>query len=203
MSAFDCADRDSALSRRTILRTTGLAVGATAGLTLPATASAQQTDDDSIISPGVVPSLEQWGTDISGFFIHVGGPIDPVEAQVSDQCAFADWSPEQTVQYDSTLINRIDDAHASVELPLYVPDRVPINPGTLFVVNRVHQCESGYVGIELERIGADFVVSDEQLSAGQQAQDGNTSSGFGDGFGLLSALAGLTGGSALLRRHRQ
>ncbi|PSP82400.1 hypothetical protein BRC83_08830 [Halobacteriales archaeon QS_1_68_17] len=53
------------------------------------------------------------------------------------------------------LINRLDESSASVRLPLYVPDRIDVNAGDLFIVNRVHPCESGYTGIELEQIGAD------------------------------------------------
>lgn len=67
-------------------------------------------------------------------------------------------SPVESRQYDVMLINRIEEAHTSVELPVYVPDRIDIDPGDLFVINRVHECESGYVGIELEQIGTDFVI---------------------------------------------
>ena len=191
------------LSRRGALRSLGVGISAAAGASAAGASDLQ--GESRVVVPGVVALPEQWGTDVAGYFVHVRGPVDPVEAQVADQCEYADWDPDRTRQYDALLIDRLDESHRSTEIPLYVPARFHIEAGALFVVNRIHRCESAYTGIELENLVAEFVIEDTDDATATET-DVTTATETGvttPGFTILTGLAGITGAGFLLRWLRR
>ncbi|MFD1586704.1 hypothetical protein ACFR9U_06890 [Halorientalis brevis] len=199
----------SAHSRRTVLRHLGIGVGALAASTGPAAAQEQ-----GITSRAVIPEQEQFPVEeLPGFFIHVNPDTAPLKAQVSDQCEYATWPPEQSRSYDVWLIGRKANEHGSQKTTLYVADDRTIPGGALYVVNNATQCAAGYVGIQIEQLNREGSGvlgtrnAEADPAAGVAAEDGGSgddSTGvFGPGFGVLGALSGLLGGGWLAHRRRE
>lgn len=82
----------------------------------------------------------------------------PPLSQRAEKCGTVDWNPRETLQYDAALINRQEERHTSYTVPLYVPDKINLRGGELFIINDAEPRPSGYVGLEIEQIGAEFVV---------------------------------------------
>jgi len=216
----DCADdRGTAYSRRAILRSGGAAVGtvATCGVaaaqnetTTDGTEDGETASPSPIITMAVTPEQEDVEGGLTGTWIHIGRPVEPVQASIADQCDVVDWGDEDTLTYDATLIDRRNDQYRQ-PIQIYLPRRAEVGGGDLFIVNDEVPCESGYVGIELEQIGARNVDAgtkpgegitetgaDTDTAAGGGAQE--PSDGAGPGFGWIAGAAGLLGGGWLLRR---
>ena len=70
--------------------------------------------------------------------------------------------------------------------------------GTLFIVNRTHRCPAGYVGLELEQIGASTVDINATSTTAEATGTGGGSAA-GPGFGVPAALAGVGGLAGLVR----
>lgn len=139
---------DSAHSRRALLRALGIGVGALAVPT--GTAAAQE---QGITARAVIPEQEEFDAEVlPGFFIHVNPNTEPLKAQVSDQCEYATWPPEQSRSYDVWLIGRKANAQSSQKTTLYVADDRTIPRGALYVVNNATKCAGGYVGIQIEQL---------------------------------------------------
>jgi len=205
-------------SRRAVLR--GLGIGAGALAVSAGTASAQE---QGITSRAVIPEQEQFDPEVlPGFFIHVNPDTAPLKAQVSDQCEYATWPPEQSRSYDVWLIGRKANAQGSQKTTLYVADDRTIPGGALYVVNNATKCADGYVGIQIEQLNregsgvlgtrnaeaepaADVAAEDGgDGGGGGDSGDADDSTGvFGPGFGVLGALAGLLGGGWLAHRRRE
>lgn len=212
-------------TRRSVLRTcgAGLGLGIAAGT---AAVGSAQTDEEGegeegeVLEEGVIvnpPNIEQ---EVTGFWIHIGGTVDPLEASVSDQCGFVDWGDEETLAYDAMLIDRTAEPQQQ-SISLYLHESVDISPGTLFIINSREQCESGYVGVRLERVGMDLgtIRAAEPASPTGTVDDGDggasptdtpdgggggaegPASGQGPGFGAVGALASLGGVGWLLRKR--
>lgn len=141
-------------ARRTVLRSGAAAIGLGVG----GVAAGQETTNSgsNITTLGVTLEQEQFGQGIRGFWIHVGGEVDPIQASVADQCDIVDWNDRETRAYDATLVDRTADPEQA-RITLYLHARVDLDPGTLFIVNDVVPCRSGYVGVSLEQIGADRI----------------------------------------------
>lgn len=224
-SQFD--DSGTAYSRRTVLRTGGAAVGTLAASGVAAAQNETGTDEagtDETTADGTEASetpsrvtttavtLEQEDVqgDLVGMWIHVGSPVEPVQASIADQCDVVDWGDEDTLTYDVTLFDRRADPYEQ-RTQLYLPRRTEIGGGDLFIINDEVSCESGYVAVELEQIGARNVDAGTKpgggitetgagtdTAAGGGAQE--PSGGAGPGFGWIGGVAGLFGGGWLLNR---
>jgi hypothetical protein len=193
-------------TRRDLLRS-GLATSATlAGAGL---ASGQETTEagDDILTPAVIGEQQEYDQSVVGFFIHVGGEVDPIDASVDDECDFASWPQDRTVAYDAEMIDRTAEPQQS-SITLYLRQRVDVVPGTLFIVNNVVPCDSGYVGLRLERIGVETGFrgnsgAETTVAGGGGGDAPNTTATDGTGFGVLGALAGALGAGWLLGRDRE
>lgn len=188
-------------TRRDLLRS-GLAASVT--LAGAGVASGQETTDDDgdILTPAVIGEQDEFDQSVIGFFIHVGGEVDPVDASVDDECDFASWPQDRTVAYDAEMIDRTAEPQQSA-ITLYLRQRVEVVPGTLFIVNNVVPCDSGYVGIRLERIGARPEFRDDGgATVGGGADEPDATPANGPGFGILGALAGALGAGWLRHRNR-
>jgi hypothetical protein len=113
--------------------------------------------------------------------------------------------PDGFEAYNGSLIDKQgDDPVTSIPAEVYVPADREISRGALFVVSRQHDCPEGYVGLELEQIGASRVdVSTATQGAATPAPsptDGESSAG--PGFGVVGSLAGLAGILRYLRGER-
>lgn len=139
-----------------MLTAAGLVLGA--GTTGLAGGTRRRQEESGITAQAAIVRPDGVEQSLAGFFVHVSDRVNPLQAQVSDQCGAVDWDPQATLQYDSTLINRQEERHTSYQVPLYVPDRIDLRGGELFVVNNEQPCQSAYVGLQLEQIGAQFVV---------------------------------------------
>ncbi|WP_226011314.1 hypothetical protein [Halomicrobium salinisoli] len=192
-------------TRRSVLRTCAAGIGLAAGAT--SVASAQEGD---ALQDAVIPAQElQFDQELVGFWIHIGETVDPLEASISDRCDFVDWGDEDTLAYDAQLIDQTAEPEQS-PITLYLNQEVDISPGTLFIINENVECESGYMGVRLERVGMDLqdvraaepasptgTVDDDGEGGGAEGPVG----GAGPGFGVAGALAGLTGAGWLLRKR--
>ncbi|SFR85467.1 hypothetical protein SAMN05216559_0093 [Halomicrobium zhouii] len=222
-SQFD--DSGTAYSRRTVLRAGGAAVGTVAASGVAAAqnetgtgeAGTDETTADGtaasetpsrVTTTGVTLEQEDIEGDLVGMWIHVGRPVEPVQASIADQCDAVDWGDEDTLTYDVTLFDRRADQYEQ-RTQLYLPRRAEIGGGDLFIINDEIPCESGYVAVELEQIGARNVDAGTKpgegitetgaaTEAGGAAQ--GPSGGAGPGFGLFAAAGGLLGGGWLLNR---
>ncbi|WP_225335725.1 PGF-CTERM sorting domain-containing protein [Halomicrobium urmianum] len=191
-------------TRRSVLRTCAAGLGLAAGAT--SVASAQE---DDALQDAVIPAQEQqFDQNLVGFWIHIGATVDPLEASISDRCDFVDWGDDDTLAYDAQLIDKTADPEQS-SITLYLNQKVDISPGTLFIINENVECESGYMGVRLERVGMDLqdVRAAEPASPTETVDDGEGGGaegpvdGAGPGFGVAGALAGLTGAGWLLRKR--
>ncbi len=202
-------DGGTAYSRRTVLRTGGALVGAAATGGVAAaqneTGDGGATTETRVTTTAVTPEQEGVEGDLTGMWIHVGPQADPIQTSIADACDIVDWGDEDTIAYDVQLIDRrADPVERSIEL--YLPRRVEVGSGDLFIINDMVPCESGYVGLELEQIGA------RDIDAGVDAGGGLTETEFteqgggplgqvGPGFGWLAGAAGLLGGGWLLSQR--
>ncbi|MFB6163691.1 MAG: hypothetical protein ABEJ31_00875 [Haloarculaceae archaeon] len=156
MADTDGGDRD--LTRRTVLAGSAALAGAglapTAGAVQRADGDRSGTHDGDGEFPAVIlETVDEFDQeDLPGFFVHTGRHITPTEAQVSDRCDFAGWPAAQTVAYDVAVVDTVTQGNPAVRSTLYVPDRVQIDPGTLYVVDDVSQCSAGYLGIHLTEV---------------------------------------------------
>jgi|AntDeeMinimDraft_4_1070355.scaffolds.fasta_scaffold00216_15 hypothetical protein len=210
-------DSGTAYSRRTVLQVGGAAVGsvATSGL---ATAQNETTGDETeasetpsrVTTTGVTLEQENVEGDLVGMWIHVGRPVEPVQASIADQCDIVDWGDEDTLTYDVTLFDRRADPYEQ-QTQLYLPRRAEVGGGDLFIINGQTPCESGYVGVELEQIGARNVDAGTKPGGGitETGAGANTaagggaqepSGGAGPGFGWIAGAAGLLGGGWFVNR---
>jgi hypothetical protein len=217
-------DGRSACSRRTVLRTGGAAVGAlaTGGVAAAQNETTEETATNGtpgdetaspspIITMAVTLEQEDVEGDLTGMWIHVSRPVEPVQASIADQCDVVDWGDQDTLTYDATLIDRRNDDYQQ-PIQIYFPRSAEVGGGDLFIVNDTTPCESGYIGVELEQIGA------RNVDAGTKPGEGITETGTetdvaggaqepsdsaGPGFGLPAAAAGLLGGGWLLNRGRE
>lgn len=196
-------------TRRTVLRTCAAGLGLAAGAT--SVASAQEGD---ALQDAVIPEQElQFDQELVGFWIHIGQTVDPLEASISDRCDFVDWGDEDTLAYDAQLIDKTAEPEQS-PITLYLNQEVDISPGTLFIINENVECESGYMGVRLERVGMDLedvraaepasptgTVDDDGEGGGQGGGAESPADGQGPGFGVAGALASLAGVGWLLRKR--
>lgn len=145
-------------TRRSVLTAAGTVLSM--GTTGLAGGTRRRQEESGITAPAAIvrPDGVEQDQSLTGFFIHVSDRINPLQAQVSERCGSIDWDPQSTLQYDAVLINRQEERHTSYQTPLYVPGRINLRGGELFVVNTEEPCPSGYVGLEIEQIGAQFVV---------------------------------------------
>lgn len=192
-------------TRRGVLRSIG-AVGAAGagGLAVVPTAGAQITIN------AVISAAEEFADDYAGLFVHVG-ELSTGELQVEavEDCDIDGWPPDGFEAYNGSLIDKKgDDPVTSIPAEVYVPVGWDVSTGSLFVVNRQHDCPEGYVGLELEQIGASSV----EISTATQgtatpeptASDGGSASGPGFGVaGTLAGVGGLAGLTRLLRGDRE
>lgn len=159
----------------------------------------------------VIPEQQQYDQQVTGFWIHIGQEVDPIEAGVDDECEFVDWSNEETLAYDAFLIDRSAEPNEQ-QITLYLHERFDVEAGTLFIINDRTQCQSGYLGITIEQVGMDIAAIRRRDGAtptgGQGGTDGQGDGGGdgaasnGPGFGVPSGLAGAAGAGWLLRRRR-
>jgi len=204
--------RSGQWQRRTVLRS--LAAGVGLAGTAGAVSGQTGTDEESraSITRGVIPEQQRYDNTVTGFFIHLAGEVDPIEASVSNQCDFVDWDNDATAAYDARLIDRKAEPE-SQQVTLYLNDATEVGAGDLFIINDREQCESAYLGIELERTGVnlaqlrarDFTPQMGDGGGGGEANaDGTDASGAsGPGLGVLSGVAGLLGAGWLAGRQRE
>lgn len=217
----DCVhdgDREVAYSRRTVLRAGGAGIGAVAASGIAAaqnetTTNETGTDDtptpSPIITMAVTLEQEDVQGSLTGMWIHVARPVEPVQAAISDQCDIVDWGDQDTLTYDAMLIDRRNEVYQQ-PIQIYLPRSAEVGGGDLFIVNKTVPCESGYIGIRLEQIGAKNVdagikpgeglTETDVTEAGNSGDAAEPSTGVGPGFGLFAAAGGLLGGGWLLRR---
>jgi PGF-CTERM protein len=204
-------------TRRETLRAGAAAVGAavTVGVASGTQEETTETDEGTQtvgeVEEGrvraVIPEQQQYDQTVTGFWIHIGPEVDPVESSVDDDCEFVDWSDEETLAYDAFLIDRSAEPNEQ-QITLYLHERFDIEAGTLFIVNNQTQCQSGYLGITIEQVGMDIAALRRREGAtptGDQAEAGGEGDGAaadGPGFGVVSSLAGVAGAGWLLRRRQ-
>lgn len=204
MTGPPTSDRASgALTRRGLLRRAGAGVGvaATSGVGL---ATGQETP--SLTTRGIVQEQEVYEQDVTGFWIHLAEELDPAPSGISNYCGFPDWTEEGSNAYDAQMIDRTADPEQQ-QIAIYLQEATDVAPGALFIVNESQSCEEGYVGLELERVGADLAAVWAQEPGTQTpASDGGgaqpATGETGPGFGVVSGLAGLAGLGWLLGRER-
>lgn len=190
--------------RRTVLRGTALAIGTAVGGGVGA-AQTEETPENRVTTMSVTPEQEDVAGDMVGMWIHLGPETDPIQASIADECDIVDWGDEDTIAYDVQLIDRAAEPQER-SITLYLPRRVEVGQGDLFIVNDEVPCESGYVGLELEQIGARNI--DVGLDGGATTVDDGDggggapapSDGIGPGFGPLAAAGGLLGAGWLFGR---
>ncbi len=192
-------------SRRAVLRSAAAGVGAvgTAGVA----AGHQETDGGGAQGGqrrAVIPEQQQYDQTVTGFFVHIGPGVDPLESSVADNCDFVDWTDDETLAYDAQLIDRKADPEQT-QITLYLNDRVDVEPGLLFIVNDREQCESGYLGLYLEPVGINLAqLRSRDFTPSPEGGDGGGGLGAaGPGLGVASGLAGLLGGGWLYGRRRE
>ena len=221
-------DGETRYSRRTVLRAGGAAVGTVATGTVATggvaaqnetgtgatdtsgTATDETPSPSPIITMAVTPEQEDVERDLTGMWIHFSRPVEPIQASVSDQCDIVDWGDQDTLTYDAMLIDRRNEVYQQ-PIQVYLPISAEVGPGDLFIINNVVPCESGYIGIKLEQIGARDIDAGikpgQELTATGTATDAEAaggaeepSGGAGPGFGLFAAAGGLLGAGWFLNR---
>ena len=183
-----------------------VAIGAGALGTAGVAASQTGTDGDGAQDGqmrAVIPEQQQYDQTVTGFFLHIGPGVDPIESSVADQCDFVDWSDDETLAYDAQLIDRKADPEQT-QITLYLHERVDVEPGALFIINDREQCPSGYLGIYLEPVGVNLAQlrSRDFTPNPENQDDGGGIDAAGPGMGVASGLAGLLGTGWLLNRRR-
>lgn len=179
-------------SRRTVLAAAGGTATACA-VALAPTASARLT------RRMVAPAKEEFvgGEGYTGYFLHVGGKSsDGVSAQELSGCEFSDWPPDGIESYDGELIDRIQQDHRQTRTRVFTAKGADVQPGTLWVINRVRNCPDDHVGLEVEQVGAAFgnVSEDDPNTETDASPIGQP------GFGPVATVAGLLAGTAGVAR---
>ncbi len=109
--------------------------------------------DERLETRALIIPPEGWNRPLDGAFVHVGGEVDPASAAGSDQCDYATWPDKRSRSYDVTLIAPEDLLETQRPTTLYLPARLELSPGALFMVEEVHDCPSSYTGLYLRRLG--------------------------------------------------
>jgi len=136
------------LSRRRVLAGT-----AALGTAVVPGASAQQ--GSRITTEAIAPQLDAFDTtDYAGFFVQLTDLSDESLDDTAAQCAVQDWQPDEPDAFVAQFINRFEDSHASARGVLFANGETDLETGTLFVVNRQHDCPGDWTGVELEEIRA-------------------------------------------------
>lgn len=196
--------------RRTVLRSVaaGLGTAGTAGVASAQAGTATEADGQVGMRRAVILEQPNYDQTVTGFFVQFGAEIDPIESSVDDDCEYVSWGDDETLAYDARLIDRTADPETQqITVYLHASIAGDIEPGMLFIVNDRQQCESGYLGVELEHVGInlaqlrsrDFTPTEPE-GAGGGDEDGGIGAG-GPGLGVLSGLAGLCGAGWLAGRR--
>jgi hypothetical protein len=209
----DADQPEARLTRRRVLRSAaaGAGVAGTAGVAAgqQGTAGGGETGTDGGDTQGgqiraVIPEQQQYDQTVTGFFIHIGPGVDPLESSVADNCGFVDWANDETLAYDAMLIDRKADPEET-SITMYLNDRVEIDAGMLFIVNDIETCQSGYLGLYLERVGINLAqLRSRDFTPNPDGGDGGGGLGAaGPGMGVASGVAGLLGAGWLLGKRRE
>lgn len=186
------------LSRRGLLRAGGAAAVATAGAS--SVVSAQSADGARYTLQGVIPAADEFAdSGYTGLYLHVGERESAdIQASEISGCQFDNWSVDEVNVYNSMLIDRIQGSDKQQPTQVYTAAQSQgLDPGSLFVINKVRSCPEGYVGLQLEGLGYDLGSVDESTPTA----DGPIG-GAGPGFGAGSALLGAGGFAALFQYLR-
>lgn len=195
--------------------TSGVAAAQNETRTNETATNATGTDDTPTPSPitTMAVTLEQEDVQgsLTGMWIHVARPVEPVQAAISDECDVVDWGDQDTFTYDAMLIDRRNEVYQQ-PIQIYLPRSAEVGGGDLFIINDEVPCRSGYIGVELEQIGArnvdagikpgEGLTETDVTEAGNAGGTEEASTGVGPGFGLFAAVGGLLGGGWLLGRDR-
>ena len=207
-SATDRQRRPSAsrlLSRRAFIAG---GAGAAATAVVPGAAVAQNDSEgeeiepvftDAAISP-TVPTLS--GNDYTGLFVQIVRQEADEDINVGVETCGVLESSEETVAYETRLIDRIETDRTWTSAILYADeDNEEIHDGKLFVVSSQEACSDGFVSLNLERVGAGRIGAVGEEGA---TSDGGATNTRTPGFGIGTALLGLGGASlAALGRLRE
>ncbi|MFB6083367.1 MAG: hypothetical protein ABEJ94_03885 [Halorientalis sp.] len=190
------------VSRRTLLA----GVGSAAGLAAATGSAVAQDKPQGITTRAAIPAADEEydAGNLPGYFVHVYPNPNPVQAPLSEECAYANWPRDRTMTYEVLVIDRAGTEQFSTKTRLYVPQSRDIPRGGLFVINDVHECAGSYIGIELEQLSADATVKADLGNVGAEStasSPARTTDGDGAGLGILAALSGLAGLGALAHRH--
>lgn len=175
----------------------GLALGA-GPATAQETATATPSPSNRITRRFVIPGIERFeGEYRQDTFVHVLGTTDVTRDWADVKaCGFDEWSPEQITAFRMSLIDTLKSDPEPVETAAFVntSGSADVRPGSLYIINDVHDCPGRYVGLDVEWVSGDVY--------GLPTDEGRTGV-LGPGFGVAGALAGLVGGGiAYLSRHR-
>lgn len=217
-------DSGTTYSRRTVLRAGGVAVGTAAtggvaaaqngtesnGTATNETATGGTPTPSPIITMAVTLEQEDVQGSLTGMWIHIARPVEPVQAAISDECDIVSWGDQDTFSYDAMLIDRRNEVYQQ-PIQIYLPRSAEVGGGDLFIINKEVPCRSGYIGIKLEQIGARNIDAGIKPGEGLTRTDvaardaggaQESSTGFGPGLGLFATAGGLLGGGWLLDRNR-
>lgn len=132
------------------------------------------------------------------------------------ECDFRDWPPDEVESHEARLVNRHDEETPAEPTTLYVSADVDAEGDAPYVINMHEDCETDYVGVELETVeGArerdddpEEVTEDDPQEEGDGPETPDPAGGgddtprsgeddgigvFGPGFGLPAAVAAIFG----------
>ena len=183
--------RDSApaATRRSFLG----AVAGTAALGAVPAATAQESD--TVTTPVAVaqsaPTLS--GQDYTGLFVHIAGPADEQPNEGARQCPFD--AGGTIVTWDAILIDRANDNQQADAIIHAEQGAEALQSGNLFIVSDQRSCDSNFVQLVLEQVGASNIEVETT-----ETESGGTGISV-PGFGAATGLAGILGAGWLAKRR--
>lgn len=186
------------MSRRRILSAAG---GAVAGGALATGAASGQP---RVTRRAMIPLADELAEgDYADLFLHVGEKTPgELDASTLRNCTFSSWSPEGVTYRQGTLVDHIGDETQRVPSTVYTNEAEDLPTGSLWIINNTEQCPEGYVGLQLEQVGA---AVEGNLTGTDANGDEGGAGAFGPGFGAVgvAAAAGVGGLLALLRGEKE
>lgn len=209
------------MTRREVITSVGVTVGTVLGSTTLARAQTEtQTGGEAQITRmAVIPQVgAPFEGNYTGQFVIFTDPTprNDVSPEVVAECDIVNWAPEQTRGYEVLIADRLTDEPRGTTVQAFLNGNKPqIDVGQAFIIDRTHACPGGFLKLELEGVpvktfnpeyGTEVnpAVGESPGPTVSPTSDQTEEPGIIDapgqpGFGLLAAIAGLSG-AAFLRR---
>lgn len=107
-------------------------------------------EEESVTRRVLIPRVEEFEDNFVGQWVALNATAD-IDEEVADECEYANWSSDETQAYEGQLLDRRSEEPIAIDIPVFTNGtKAELEVHSVFIINRVHDCSSDYVGVDLE-----------------------------------------------------